>query len=192
VQGAGNQFLAGSAFAGNQDRGARVFEAGDQAQHVLNAGGIADDAVDGGFGFGALAEVEIFFDEANLVGHAAQEEAQFIERRKGLGDVVVGAEFHRLHRGFDRSVAGHDGDFDAGVGALGLLQEFDSGHAGHDHVGEDHVDGLFLEQGEGGIAAFGFEAGRSRAIRRRSCRGGEWSARRQRSTGEWGNGRRSG
>ena len=113
MQGAGHQFLAGSAFAGNQDRGARVFEAGNEAQDVLNAGGIADDAVDGGLGFGAFAEVEIFFDEANLVGHAAQEKAQFVERSEGLGNVIVGAQLHRLHRGFDRAVAGHDGDFDA-------------------------------------------------------------------------------
>ena len=158
MQGAGHQLFAGSALAGNQDRGARVFEAGDEAQDVLNAGGIADDAVDGSLGFGAFAEIEIFFDEADLVGHAAQEEAQFVERSKGLGNVIVGAEFHGLDGGFDRSVAGHDGDFDAGVSALDLLQKFESGHARHDHVGEHHVDGLFLEQGEGGVAALGFEA----------------------------------
>src|ERR1035441_6021553 len=159
VQGAGDQFLPGSALAGNQDRSARVFEAGDEAQDVLNAGGIADDAVQGGLGFGTFAEVKIFFDEANLVGHAAEEEAQFVERGKGLRNVVVGAELHGLDGGFDRSVAGHNGDFDAGMGALDLFQEFDSGHARHDHIGEDHVDGLFLEQGEGGGAALGFEAG---------------------------------
>jgi len=51
VQRAGHQFLAGSAFAGNQDRGARVFEAGNHAQDVLNAGGIANDAVERSLGF---------------------------------------------------------------------------------------------------------------------------------------------
>ena len=157
MKGAGHQLFAGSALAGNQDRGARVFETGDEAQDVLNAGGIADDAVDGGLGFGAFAEVEIFFDEANLVGHAAQEEAQIVERSKGLGNVIVGAELHGLDGGFDGAVAGHDGDFDAGVGALGLLQEFESGHARHDHVGEHHVHGLFLEQRQSRVAALGFK-----------------------------------
>src|SRR5216683_761249 len=42
-------------------------------------------------------------------------------------------------------MAGHDRDFD-------------SGHARHDHVGEHHVHGLFFEQGEGSVAALGFEA----------------------------------
>ena len=158
VQGAGDEFLAGAAFAGNEDGGARVFEAGDEAEDILNAGGIADDAVERSLGFGAFAEVEILFDEANLVGHAAEEEAKFIERSKGLGDVIVGAELHGLDRGFDRSVAGHDGDFEAGMSALGLLQEFDAGHAGHDHVGKDHVYGLFVEQGESGVGVLGFEA----------------------------------
>src|SRR6266853_2772845 len=97
VKGAGDQFLAGSAFAGNQDGGARVFEAGNEAQDVLNAGGIADDTVDGSLGLGAFAEVEIFFHEADLVGHAAQEKAKLIERRKGLGNVIVGTELHRLN-----------------------------------------------------------------------------------------------
>ena len=113
VQGAGHQFLARPAFAGDQDRSARVFETRDQPQDVLNAGGIADDAVERGLGFGAFAEVEIFFDEADLVGHAAQEKAQFIERSKGLGNVVVGAQLHGLDGGFDRAVSGHDRDFDA-------------------------------------------------------------------------------
>ena len=111
-----------------------------------------------GLGFGAFAEIEILFHEANLVGHAAQEKAQFVERSEGLGNVIVGAQLHGLDRRFDRSVAGHDGDFDAGMGALNLLQKFDSRHARHDHVGEHHVDGLLLEQGEGGVPALGFQA----------------------------------
>ena len=118
----------------------------------------------GGLGFGTFAEIEIFFDEADFVGHAAQEEAQFVERSKGLGNVIVSAELHRLHRGFDRSVAGHDGDFDARVGALNLLQKFDAGHARHDHVGEHHVHGLLFEQGEGSVAALGFEAGEAERL----------------------------
>src|SRR6202795_1439835 len=97
VKGAGDQFLAGSAFAGNQDRGARVLEAGNEAQNVLNAGGIADDTVNGSLGFGAFSEIKIFFHEADLVGHAAQEKAELIERSKGLGNIIVGAELHRLN-----------------------------------------------------------------------------------------------
>jgi hypothetical protein len=94
----------------------------------------------------SVSEIEIFLDEADLVGHAAQEEAEFVEWRKGLGNVIVSAEFHGLYGGFDRSVAGHDGDFDARVSAFDLLQKFQAGHARHDHVGEHHVDGLLLEQ----------------------------------------------
>ncbi len=123
MNGAGDQFLAGSAFAGNQDRSARVLEARDQAQHVLNFGGRTDDAVQGGFGFDAFAEKLILFDQADFFGHAAQEKAQFLERRKRLADVIVGAELHGLHGGFNRAVAGHDRDLDAGKKLLHLLQE---------------------------------------------------------------------
>jgi len=136
-----------SAFAGNHDRRASVFETRDEAQNVLNAGGIADDAVDGGLGFGTLAEVEIFFNEADFICHTPKEQAQFVEGSKGLRNVIVSAELHRLDGGFHRSVAGHHGDFDAGVGAFDLLQKLDSGHARHDHVGKHHVRGLLFEQG---------------------------------------------
>jgi len=48
-------------------------------------------AVHGGLGFGAFAEIEIFFDEKNFVGHAAQEKAQMSSGAKG--HVIVGASF---------------------------------------------------------------------------------------------------
>ena len=114
MHGAGHQFFAGSALAVDQDRRARVFEARDHAEDFLNARGDPMMPCDGGFGFGALSQEFVFFDEADFVGHAAQEKAQFFERREGLGDVVVGAELHGLHGGFDGAVSGHQRDFDAG------------------------------------------------------------------------------
>src|SRR5208337_2239994 len=55
-------------------------------------------------------------------------------------------------------MSGHEGDFDGGEVAFHLLQEFESGHARHHHIREDHMHGLLLEQGEGGVTALGFEA----------------------------------
>ena len=110
-------------------------------------------------------KVLVFFFEANLVGHAAQEKPQFVERRKGLGNVIVGAQFHGLNGGFHRAMSGHDRDLDAGKGFLDLFEKLQSGHAGHDHVGQDHVDGLLLvEHGQGRIAAFGLQTGKAQRL----------------------------
>ena len=73
-------------------------------------------------------------------------------------------ELHGLYRCFDRSVAGHDSDFDARVGAFDLLEKFDARHTRHDHVGKHHVDGLLFEQRHRGIATFGFEAGKAERL----------------------------
>ena len=123
VHGAGDQFLAGSAFAVDEHWSPRIFQARDHAQHVLNLGGRSDDAVHRGFRVHALAQKLVFFDQADFFRHAPQEQTQFLQRRERLGDVVVGAELHGLDSGFDRAVAGHQRDFGARQKLLYLLQK---------------------------------------------------------------------
>src|SRR5208337_2401835 len=104
-------------------------------QFAFDEGGDERSAIDGNKGEVGHASVKVkgashqFFAGSALAGNqdwgagvfeagdAAQEKAQFIERSKGLGNVIVGAELHGLDGGFDGAVAGHDGDLDAGVGA---------------------------------------------------------------------------
>ena len=126
VNGAGDEFFTGAAFAGDEDGCAGVFETGGHAQNFLNFCGGADDAMDGGFGIHALAEEFVFLDQANFFGHAPQKQTQFFERGKRFGDVVVRAEPHGLHRSFDGAVAGHERDFDAGQEFFYFLQEFEA------------------------------------------------------------------
>ncbi len=124
----------------------------------------ADDAVDGGFGIHALAEKFVLFDQADFFGHAAQELAQFFQWRKWLGDVVIRAQLHGLDRGLDGTVAGHERDFSAGKKFFYFFQKFEARHPRHDHIAEDHVDGLLFEQGQGGFAAIGFETDEAEAL----------------------------
>ena len=158
MDGARHQFLAGTAFSRDQDRRVRVLQARDHAQHILDFGGRAHNSVQLGLGIHALAQEFVFFHQANFFRHAAQEEAQFFQRGKGFADVVVGAQLHGLHRGFHRSVAGHDRDLGAGQHLLHLFQEGEARHIGHHHVGKDDVRGLFFEQGQGRLSAVGLHA----------------------------------
>ena len=80
----------------------------------------------GGLGIHTLAQEFVFLDQADFLGHAAQKQPEFFQRRKRLGDVVVGAELHGLHRGFDGAVSGHERDFSARQKFLGSLQKFEA------------------------------------------------------------------
>ena len=161
VHGAGDKFFSGSALAVDQDRRTRVFQPRDHAQDFLNTCRRSDDAVNSGFRIGALPQEFVFFDQADLFRHAAQEQAQFFERRKWLRDVVVSAQFHGLDGSLDRAVAGHQRDFSARKKLLYFFQKFEARHVWHDHVAEHHVHRLLFEQCQCGIAAFGLETDES-------------------------------
>jgi hypothetical protein len=61
-------------------------------------------------------------------------------------------------------VAGHDGNLAARKQLLHLLQKFEAGHIGHNHIGENHVRGLLFEQGQRGLAAVGFHTGKTQRL----------------------------
>src|SRR5580704_15053613 len=164
MNGAGDEFLSSATLAGDQHGSTGVFQPRDHAKHILNFRRGPHDAVQLGFGIHAVAQKLVFFDQADFFGHATQEQAQFFQRRKRLGDVVVGPELHGLHGGFDGTVAGHDRDFGAGQHLFHFFEELDARHVGHHHVGQDYVRGLFLEQGEGGFATGGFEADETKSL----------------------------
>ena len=82
MHGAGYQFFAGPAFAVDEDRRARVFQPRNHAQHFLNLGGRADDAVDRGFRIRTLTKKFVFLDQADLFRHAAQETAAVLPAEK--------------------------------------------------------------------------------------------------------------
>ena len=61
-------------------------------------------------------------------------------------------------------MAGHDRDFRARKNPLHLFQKFQSRHLGHDHVGQDDVRGLLLQQGQRHLAIRRFHAGKAHSL----------------------------
>ena len=72
------------------------------------------------------------FDEVAIRG-----EDLFGIRR--LAEVVIGAEFQRLHRGCDAAVSSEDDHRDGGIHLLDLLNEVESIEAGHLQIEQDEV-----------------------------------------------------
>ena len=132
---ASDKFLAGATFAGDEHGCTGIFEARNHAQNFLNFRRGTDNAVHSSFGIRALAQEFVFLDQANFFRHSAQEKPEFFERRKRLGDVVICAQLHGLHGGFDRAMPGHERNLGAGQKLFYFLQELEPRHVRHDHVG---------------------------------------------------------
>ena len=146
MNGACHQFLPCTAFAGDQHWGARVLEPRDHAQDILDFRGGAHYAMELGFRVYAVTQELVLFHQLDFFRHAAQKQPQFFQGREWLADVVVGTQFHGLDCGFNRAMTGHDRDFGARQQFLYFFQKLQSRHLRHDHVGEDHVGGLFFQQ----------------------------------------------
>ena len=79
-----------------------------------------------------------------------------VARLNGLGMKSVCPFFHRLDRGFNRSVSGHQNHINIATNRAGCFEEFDSVHRGHFEVGEDDVDRFFFsERIKSFVASFG-------------------------------------
>src|SRR6266850_168651 len=74
-------------------------------------------------------------------------------RLKGLDEIVLGAQAHRLDRRLDGPVGRHDDDGQIGVIGLDLAHERDPVHAGKPPVGQHQVHVFGLERVEGLFAA---------------------------------------
>ena len=155
MNGARDQFFPSSAFSGDQNRCARVFQARNHAQHVLNLGRNSDYAVKLGFCVGTLAQKFVFLDQLNFVRHSSQEQTQFLDCGKRLCDVVVGAKLHRLHCSFNRTVAGHHRNFSPRQDFSHFLQKFNAGHLRHDQIGKNDVRRLLFEERKRFVAIAG-------------------------------------
>src|SRR5882672_9197894 len=140
----GNQLLAGARLTRDEHGRTRVFEPGNHAEYVLNFRRRPDDPVEFRLCVRALAQKFVLFHQLNLIGHAAQEQPQFFEGRKRLGDVVIGTKPHRLHGGLDRAVPCHQGYFGPRQNLFYAAEELEAGHLRHDHIAQNHVDRLVL------------------------------------------------
>ena len=145
MEGAGDQFLAGAAFAQDEDGAVGVGHALDHLEDVLHLGGIADELVELVFFLELLFEVDVLGNGVVVGEGAADAEAEIIHL-EGLLQIIEGALFHRVHRRLDGGVGGDDDDGGGGIEGAGLLQNFQAVGAGfvQIQVGDDQFGTLRL------------------------------------------------
>jgi hypothetical protein len=142
VNGARHQLLAGAALAQDQHRGVGGRHALDDAQHLLHTPALGDDPAEGRRARRMRAQRLVVAQQLALLRGLAHEDVELLDAR-GLAQVVVGAQLHRLHRGRHVLHPGHHDDLWAIRRPRQLPQHLDAGFARHPHVEhEDVVCGL--------------------------------------------------
>lgn len=155
VEGSGDEFLAGAAFAEDEDGGVGIGDAFDHAEDVLHALAGADDLGEAVFLAEFATEEGIFVDGLGVGEGALDGEAEFFEFERFF-EVIVGAELHGLDGAFDGTEAGdHDDDGGGGEGA-GLADDLEAMRAGlvEVEIGDDEI-GLMFGEGIGDAIGVG-------------------------------------
>src|SRR6185437_6635942 len=101
----------------------------------------------------AVAQELVLSYKAYLLLHALKQQLQLLYTKR-LGDVVISAKAHGLHRGFNGAVPGHDGDLAARKQLFEPGKKLKPGHVGHHEVTKNNVGCGRFQAGECSFGAF--------------------------------------
>ncbi len=152
VDGAGDEFLAGAAFSGDQHAAGLRSDGFDQVEEIAHFGAGADDVIEAGEAAELAAQFAGFLAQSLIFGDALDGGAKLVEQAIALDDVAVGAEIHGVNGGVDRGHAGNQDEDRGGRDFLGIPQKLDAVHIRHADIGDDDVENLRGEAALGGLA----------------------------------------
>jgi hypothetical protein len=151
---AGAEFLAGAAFAGNQNGGVRRANRLDGFKNADHRGALSDNFLGANHGSNGFAQADVLLFRT-LVGKGVVDTMSDIVRVKGLGDIIVGAILEGRDGGFHAGVAGHDDHEHFGVDLVHAALQLDAIRAGHLDIDERQVKALRGHLGERVLGTFG-------------------------------------
>ncbi len=138
------QFLAGAAFAFDQDIRGRGRDLPDRVEHFAQRRRFADDVLEAETFVHLLAQRPILLLHPPAGQRPRDQDFDLVEIER-LGHEIVGAALHRLDRGIDRAVGRHH---DADRRMREFERALDQGHAvvaAETQIGDHHID-LFAFQ----------------------------------------------
>ncbi len=154
VHGARDQLLAGPALAGDHHRRAAVGRLADRLEDLENARALADESFEAVLASQLALELAVLVLQALALERVGDGEPQLVELER-LGDVVVGAELHRLHRRLGRGERGHHEHDRPRRVVLRRAQYGQAVHLAHPEIGDDEIEVVRLQGLHGGLAAVG-------------------------------------
>ena len=153
MDGLRDELFSGAAFARNQHgavRGAHDFDHLEELLHLLALSDEISHTVD----FLELTlQVSVFFTQPPVLERVVHDEFQLFHEVFGFEDVIVGAHFQRLDRGFSTGKGGQQDELAVEAGAAELAQKIDACHVGHLDVGDDEIELRRLDLCEGFLSA---------------------------------------
>ena len=152
VQGAGDDFLADAALAGDQDRNRGFGGPGPQRLDHAHGRAGAHQIVEGG------AAGDVFPEAAHLGGQPGHLQGIGDAHQQPFGgdrldEEVLGSGLHGLDDRIDAAGGGQDDDGCGHACGADLGEGLHAAHAGHDHVEQDDVGPAALGQAVDGLAA---------------------------------------
>ena len=151
MHGAGDQFLAGAGFAGDEHGGFGRGDLGDQFFHAVDVGRIADELRRAFDAFQTALEGAEFVREFALLDDAVEQGFDFDELA-GLGEIIERAVAQSGDGRFQRRLAGEHDGFGVGRKFLALGDDLHAVEAGHIEIDDDAIVGVALQGGDGGEA----------------------------------------
>src|ERR1035437_6764232 len=135
---AGDEFLAGAAFTGDERGGVAGGHLTDELENLLHRLTATDDAEFVILGF---EQRLIRHDLLHVVCGLERVGDDFLElqRVERLEQIIVGAELHRLNGRLRRAVGGHQNDEELRIGGADPAERFESVHTAHAHIHEHEV-----------------------------------------------------
>src|SRR5947208_16845897 len=138
VQSARDQFLAGPAFALDQNRAVSVGDFVNQAVNELHFSACADDVLKFVFVLEFLAEVNVLPQRRLIIEGALYGHLQLVDLER-LGHVIVRAHLHRFDRGLHGCVRGNQNHGGLPEMLAHVPEHVEAGHCFHSNVGNDDV-----------------------------------------------------
>ena len=142
-----DQLLAGSAFAAQHDGAVGRRAARDQAEHGLHGGALADDVLEPVAGAVLVVGSGRPAQGATPVEDPPDRQLQVFGLKR-LGQVILGAELHRLHGGADLVQTGDHDHVDVRPRLLDPAQHLDAVHLRHLDVQHQQVVIVLVDQGQ--------------------------------------------
>ena len=137
----GDHFFPRAALARDQNRGVVLSHARHQCQRPAHRATLGNKATLCGSGGELRLEAHDFFPQPLPLFRLAQREYDLIGTER-LGQIVVGAFFHRRDRGILTAVRAHDDHQRAAPPLAVLPHECEPVHFRHAHVAQDEVERL--------------------------------------------------
>src|SRR4029079_10604572 len=138
MQAARDQFLAGPAFALNQNRAVGVGNLVNQAINELHFLARSNDVLKFILILELLAEVNVLPEGRLIIQSALHRHLQLVDL-KWLGHVIVSAHLHRFDRGFHRGISGYQNHRGLPEMLAVVAQYIEPGHCFHPNIGNDDV-----------------------------------------------------